>query len=210
MIKHSIKVKDICQAGEEAIESVIQSPDESLDPIVARLFSLERAADSLQDRLSLDIIRGFFPTPIRQNLFRFVKHYDETANFTKAGIIDLNIISRLNINIPEKAYHLYSELLSINYQSANIINEMVYNLGVDDNIIITGCKRVSDLEKLADRIFFKVKEHALMLGKSSSFSVMYLTLDVGRSLEIASDMAALAADYLGVMVKTSITENSNR
>lgn len=210
MIKHSVKVKDICQAGEEAIESVNRFPDDSIDLIVIRLFSLERAADSLQDRLSLDITRGFFPTPIRQNLFRFVKHHDETANFTKAGVIDLNLMLRLNINLPEKICHLYSELLSINYQSAAIINEMVYKLGVDDNLILTGCIRVRDLEKLADRIYFKVKEQALLLGKSSSFSVMYLTLDVGRSLEIASDMAALAADYLGVIVKTSISENSNK
>jgi predicted phosphate transport protein (TIGR00153 family) len=208
MIKHSVKVKDICQSGEEAINSIIRSPGESINPVISRMFLLERAADNLQDRLSLDITRGFFPTYIRQNLFRFLKHYDQTANYIKTGANDLNLMLRLKINLPEKISHLYSELLSINCQSANIINEMIQKLGIDDNLIITGCTRVGELEKIADQAYFKIKEYALNLGKSSTFSVMYLTLDVGRSLEMASDKATLAANYLCVIVKTSLSENS--
>lgn len=201
LVKHAIKVNDICQTGEEAIRSIHKLSEASLEATIGRVFSLERIADNLQDRLSLDITRGFFPSPIRQNLFRYVKHFDETANFLKAGIVDLSLFSDLKIDLPEKILHLYTELFDLNHQSAKIVRNMVNQLGVDDDYILSWSKEVNILEKAADEIYFCIKEQALNLGKDSSFSEMYLILDIGRSWEIASDNANMAADFLKVIVK---------
>ncbi|UCE12265.1 MAG: DUF47 family protein [Candidatus Heimdallarchaeota archaeon] len=209
LIQHALKVIDLCQTGEDAIDSFLKNSEDSLEPIISRMISLERVADNLQDRLSLDITRGFFPSPIRQNLFRYVKHFDETANFLKNGIVDLNLFSTLQIDLPKKIFHLYTELFDVNHQSAKIVGNMVDKLGVDDNYILSWVKEVSILEKAADEAYFRIKEHALNLGKDSSFTEMYLILDVGRSWEIASDNANMAADFLKVIVKIGRKASQN-
>jgi len=208
LLQHAIKVFDATAAGQEYMNILIRDnnpQDPRLKSIIDRIIRLEHDADNIEIRLGNEIAKGFFPSTIRQNLFRLLKSDDSTINLMKSSMKSLQLLNNIGIDISIEILEYFKELLTLIHDSIRIVWISIENLGENDEIILSNKEMILENEKKADTLFLEVKEK-ILVGRTERepFTAILSLIEIATDLEIATDSVRDTAEFLVVIVKIGI------
>ncbi len=211
LVQHVIKVYDATVAAQDFLHLFQErenQPDISLEAAINRIIKLEHDADVIEEKLASEIAKGYFPSTIRQNLFRVLKSDDATINLLKSSMKTLHLLITTDIQVHENIIRYFVKLIDIIHHSVNLVWISIEKLGIDDAFILEKKAEVEEHEREADELFLNVKEKSLVICNSKEpYSTLFSILEIATDLEMASDAVRDTAEYLTVIVKAGIAIN---
>lgn len=208
MIQHVIKVYDATTAARDFLQLLQDSEyksETSLEVIINRIIKFEHDADAIEERLANEIAKGYFPSVIRQNLFRLLKSDDSTVNLIKSSMKTLHLLIHTNLKAPEEIIDYFAKFIEIIHHSVKLVWASIEKIGEDDTFILEKRKKVEDYEREADALFLEMKEKALIICNAKEpYSTLFTILEVATDLEMASDAVRDTAEYLTVIIEAGI------
>ena len=163
-----------------------------------RSMRYERDADQIEIRIYEELTKGELEPKDRYDLIRLVRLTDYIADWTKTSCKNLKIITSVDIKVDDTMDNYIKSLNQVGLEAVEHLKTAMNHLGTDDHACLSELKRVNQLERKADDIYFEAKTY--LFTKDLSARTLVLLRDYLHSIEQITDYCKSAAEVMDLLL----------
>ncbi len=196
LVRHSDYVVRTASELSKAIIAMSNQDYNGVMQAIERMSVNEKSADTMEQSISEELIKGDLNSKEREELLRLVNRIDVIADWIKDGGRNLTMIMDMELLVDAS---IWNSLIEISGQLVDIVKAMDRSLKavLNNEEDAEGFRnRVEDLEHSIDRMYYSVKKDIIMNG--GEVSTIFLLRDLLHCIENGADATKDASDVLHI------------
>jgi predicted phosphate transport protein (TIGR00153 family) len=173
------------------------------DPVKAmdalnRMLLAEQEADSLEERMSMELSKGDMEPKEREDLMRLVRRMDYIADWSKESGMNLQLILEAGVKVPCSLWSHYHEMTIELERATKELRASIENLGINEAMAEKHSREVERLEHVLDELYFVTKKEILFSDIDPR--AVFLLRDMLHGIENAADSCKDVADIIHILI----------
>ncbi|MBI0582844.1 MAG: DUF47 family protein [Methanomassiliicoccus sp.] len=191
-------VGDAASELNRAVTALCGSDSEKAMEALNRMLLSEKEADTLEERISLELSKGDMEPKEREDLMRLVRRMDFIADWSKEAGMNLQLILEAKVKVPCSLWSHYHEMTIELERATKELRASIENLGVNDERAGRHSREVERLEHVLDELYFVTKKEILFSDIDPR--AVFLLRDMLHGIENASDSCKDVADIIHILI----------
>ncbi|MDW5563836.1 MAG: DUF47 family protein [Methanomassiliicoccus sp.] len=195
---HVRAVGDAASELNKAVTALCGSdPIKAMDALNRMLLS-EQEADSVEERISMELSKGDMEPKEREDLMRLVRRMDFIADWSKEAGMNLQLILEAKVKVPVTLWSHYHEMTIELERAAKELRASIENLGINEQMAEKHSREVERLEHVLDELYFVTKKEILFSDIDPR--AVFLLRDMLHGIENAADSCKDVADIIHILI----------
>jgi predicted phosphate transport protein (TIGR00153 family) len=195
---HVRAVGDATSELNKAVTALCGSdPVKAMDALNRMLLS-EQEADSIEERMSMELSKGDMEPKEREDLMRLVRRMDYIADWSKESGMNLQLILEAKVKVPCSLWAHYHEMTIELERATKELRASIENLGINEELAEKHSREVERLEHVLDELYFVTKKEILFSDIDPR--AVFLLRDMLHGIENASDSSKDVADIIHILI----------
>jgi predicted phosphate transport protein (TIGR00153 family) len=195
---HVRAVGDATSELNKAVTALCGSdPSKAMDAL-NRMLLAEQEADSLEDRMSMELSKGDMEPKEREDLMRMVRRMDFIADWSKEAGMNLQLILEAGVKVPCSLWTHYHEMTIELERATKELRASIENLGINEQMAEKHSREVERLEHVLDELYFVTKKEILFSDIDPR--AVFLLRDMLHGIENAADSCKDVADIIHILI----------
>lgn len=195
---HVRAVGDATSELNKAVTALCGSDPAKAMEALNRMLLLEQEADSLEERMSMELSKGDMEPKEREDLMRLVRRMDYIADWSKEAGMNLQLILEAGVKVPCSLWSHYHEMTIELERATKELRASIENLGINDEKAERHSREVERLEHVLDELYFVTKKEILFSDIDPR--AVFLLRDMLHGIENASDSCKDVADIIHILI----------
>lgn len=195
---HVRAVGDATSELNKAVTALCGSDPTKAIEALNRMLLFEQEADSLEERMSMELSKGDMEPKEREDLMRLVRRMDYIADWSKESGMNLQLILEAGVKVPCSLWSHYHEMTIELERATKELRASIENLGINDEKAERHSREVERLEHVLDELYFVTKKEILFSDIDPR--AVFLLRDMLHGIENASDSCKDVADIIHILI----------
>ncbi len=195
---HVRAVGDAASELNKAVTALCGSdPSKALDAL-NRMLLAEQEADSIEERMSMELSKGDMEPKEREDLMRLVRRMDFVADWSKEAGMNLQLILEGKVKVPCSLWSHYHEMTIELERATKELRASIENLGINEEMAEKHSREVERLEHVLDELYFVTKKEILFSDIDPR--AVFLLRDMLHGIENAADSCKDVSDIIHILI----------
>lgn len=195
---HVRAVGDATAELNKAVTALCGSDASKAMDALNRMLLAEQEADSLEDRMSMELSKGDMEPKEREDLMRLVRRMDFIADWSKEAGMNLQLILEAGVKVPCSLWSHYHEMTIELERATKELRASIENLGINEENAEKHSREVERLEHVLDELYFVTKKEILFSDIDPR--AVFLLRDMLHGIENAADSCKDVADIIHILI----------
>lgn len=195
---HVRAVGDATAELNKAVTALCNSDTEKAVEALNRMLLSEKEADTIEERVSMELSKGDMEPKEREDLLRLIRRMDFIADWSKESGMNLQLILEAKVRVPVSLWSHYHEMTIELERAAKELRASIEQLGINEELADKHSREVERLEHVLDELYFVTKKEILFSDIDPR--AVFLLRDMLHGIENASDSCKDVADIIHILL----------
>jgi predicted phosphate transport protein (TIGR00153 family) len=195
---HVRAVGDAASELNKAVTALCGADSPKAMDALNRMLLAEQEADSVEERMSMELSKGDMEPKEREDLMRLVRRMDFIADWSKEAGMNLQLILEGGVKVPCSLWSHYHEMTIELERAAKELRASIENLGINEEMAEKHSREVERLEHVLDDLYFVTKKEILFSDIDPR--AVFLLRDMLHGIENAADSCKDVADIIHILI----------
>lgn len=195
---HVRAVGDAASELNKAVTALCGADSAKAMDALNRMLLAEKEADTLEERMSMELSKGDMEPKEREDLMRLVRRMDFIADWSKEAGMNLQLILEGRVKVPCSLWSHYHEMTIELERAAKELRASIENLGINEEMAEKHSREVERLEHVLDDLYFVTKKEILFSDIDPR--AVFLLRDMLHGIENAADSCKDVADIIHILI----------
>lgn len=195
---HVRAVGDSASELNKAVTALCGSDSPKAMDALNRMLLAEQEADSIEERMNMELRKGDMEPKEREDLMRLVRRMDFIADWSKEAGMNLQLILEGGVKVPISLWSHYHEMTIELERATKELRASIENLGINEEMAEKHSREVERLEHVLDDLYFVTKKEILFSDIDPR--AVFLLRDMLHGIENAADSCKDVSDIIHILI----------